>query len=283
MIKRNARYVKDERGVWWWRLANGGRTKAKLLRCEACGNEFPSLDDGQRCCSRKCSGVLRRTGRHRHRCVGCGNSFESEKKEQKFCSHSCAAISAQRNKKATTKGETDLVNANNPHFSLDDQGQWWYRVGKGGPTRAYVETCDECGRNFLASIYHRRRPGERPRCSRSCGIRAAVKRGRKVRSGHLHHAWRGGQRLDRNGYVLILMPNHPSLAGTKRRYVRAHRLVMEQQLGRLLLPNETVHHKNGIKTDNRPENLELWSHGHLGGQRVDERQHCPTCTCFKES
>ena len=49
-----------------------------------------------------------------------------------------------------------------------------------------------------------------------------------------------------------------------------HRYVMEQQLGRELLPDETVRHRSGVKTDNRPENLELWVSKHPKGQRVED-------------
>jgi len=45
---------------------------------------------------------------------------------------------------------------------------------------------------------------------------------------------------------------------------------MEQILGRLLLPNETPHHKNGNRQDNRPENLELWVKVQPAGQRVSD-------------
>lgn len=66
-----------------------------------------------------------------------------------------------------------------------------------------------------------------------------------------------GPTLDGSGYVLVVAP--PGYEGKKRdgNRVLEHRLVMESQLGRPLLPGEIVHHKNNDKTDNRPENLEL--------------------------
>jgi HNH endonuclease len=68
--------------------------------------------------------------------------------------------------------------------------------------------------------------------------------------------------------MMILAPDHPR-AG-QGRYVFEHILVMEEQLGRYLLPNETVHHLNGVRDDNRPENLELWTRPQPTGIRVTD-------------
>ena len=75
-----------------------------------------------------------------------------------------------------------------------------------------------------------------------------------------HPSWKGGRTIDARGYVLLKSRNHPYAKANG--YVCEHRLVMEAKLGRYLLPNEVVHHRNKNKQDNRIENLQLFSsHG----------------------
>lgn len=78
----------------------------------------------------------------------------------------------------------------------------------------------------------------------------------------------GTGRVTVNGYVQLWRPEHPNAWNG---VITEHRLVMSEHLERPLLPDETVHHKNGVRHDNRIENLELRIGAHGQGQSVADR------------
>lgn len=79
---------------------------------------------------------------------------------------------------------------------------------------------------------------------------------------------RGTKAVYDNGYVYVYV-GHPD--NPHKKTMTEHRLVMERMIGRPLFPDENVHHKNGVRHDNRPENLELWSTSQPSGQRIEDK------------
>ena len=122
--------------------------------------------------------------------------------------------------------------------------------------------CSNCGISFQRRVKAERRP--RKFCSRKCQYEYF----RGVNGTY----FLGGRFYNDHGYVLVLKPEHPRTVA--HLYVYEHILVAEQKIGRYLRPNEVVHHLNGIKDDNRPENLEIMDnvqHTHLHHPRGVKR------------
>lgn len=154
------------------------------------------------------------------------------------------------------------------NWKQDKQEVWWYYPpGGNARTRGVVKLCLHCGESFPLIPSRTNKTGNYF-CSRACG--AASNGGFKQARGFKHYNWKGGRKVDKSGYVYLYAPDHPNK--TQHGYVREHRLVMERIVGRYLEPHETVHHINGKRDDNRPENLELWSKAHPAGVRCHSKE-----------
>jgi hypothetical protein len=117
--------------------------------------------------------------------------------------------------------------------------------------------CPTCKKRFYKKRNYSRKYWERQRycsliCSKTWFERGTKPKGRGNRGkrGSENANYRGGRIINKVGYVLVL------LVGTNH-YQYEHRKVMENFLGRKLKRNESIHHINGIRSDNNLENLLL--------------------------
>jgi hypothetical protein len=135
-----------------------------------------------------------------------------------------------------------------------------------------VKHCADCGREFVPSSRHFACPICRSRDICECGAPKMLASRTCIDcyespSGSKNGNWRGGHTYHKKGYRMVAVPGHPR-ARAAGSYVFEHILVMEDHLGRHLLSDETVHHVNGIRDDNRIENLELWVRPQPSGIRA---------------
>lgn len=130
-----------------------------------------------------------------------------------------------------------------------------------------IKHCLICSKE-IKTYPSRVKAGRGKYCSHRCSDQITlIKKGQhfspdtEIKQGSLPHNFKGysfvQSRKQSGVYKLIYFPTHPF--ASKTGYVREHRLVMEKTLGRYLLPNEVVHHKNSDTLDNTIENLQLMS------------------------
>lgn len=276
-MAQEGQYEHDAEGILWYHFSDGRRIRAVLYPCAHCGEEIRTnrgSTQGPKYCSQNCknSALHPPIETLASNCPNCGRQYFGRPK-QVYCSHTCAAAKMHADGDRTTSVEDtpeSLINSDNPRYSQDESGQWWYTPGGSrshNRSRAYIAKCPICSKNFLKPIFHR----DQVHCGKSCArlaIRDEISRKQKGSSGS---NWKGGRRIDHRGYVLLWAPDHPSRANTAKPYVFEHRLVMEKRLGRFLQSHENVHHINGQRDDNRDENLELWSTWQPCGQRVEDK------------
>lgn len=171
-------------------------------------------------------------------CKHCGTVFRPLRSDTAYCSRECwhASIRTSIRPCGCCGAEFKARYAQQQYCSVDCKVK--------ATTKDKTCVCAECGTSF-------QRPHGKARayCSISCSNRAR-KKGMKTPLIHLDGRITGDKVKSTHGYVLV------RVEGKK---IPEHRLVMEQIIGRPLMPGERVHHRNGKRDDNRPENLELWT------------------------
>ena len=202
------------------------RNQQIAVTCIKCGTEVrrsPSViaknKGGKFYCSLACAG--RKSGRPRtkpHRvCPQCSDEFYPTNSGSRFCSKKCYDAFQRRNR--------------------------------------IERTCAHCKRTFGVKLSEERKAtgsstGKGVRfCSKRCESLGKFKRGLD--------RWHNDKplRVNRQGYVYAWQPDHPDAHSNG--WILEHRLVAAQKLGRSLRADEQVHHVNGDKQDNRPENLSV--------------------------
>ena len=272
-----------------------------MRTCLRCKSEFVVTTPNKIYCSKKCYMI----GRHRKRtgkpvdlsfekdssCPVCDKEFSVTGKNfnKIYCSTACCGFSKKRkklnfpiNKNALIVLKTKnclscakefvqkLTTRNQKYCCKKCAANACHRRKKDLPLQLQMIKCNVCDKEF-----RQKRSNNGNYCSFRCKRLASTRKnqGNPVK-GKLKHIWGSGH-INAQGYKVI-SKIHPNARGRKkgvrgRGQILEHTWVMSNYIGRPLRKGETVHHKNGIRNDNRIENLELWSKSHPFGQRVEDK------------
>ena len=181
-------------------------------------------------------------------CQECNKEY-NRKKAKKYCSSICSEKGRKRRNRSNSK-------------------ESYYKI------RKKLRICQECNKEYDRFKSHKY-------CSLIC---EAVSR-RKRNAANSRKKYRIKKGIDPNtpitkkpkgsgwirkdGYKIVYKKNHPNARANGSLF--EHWIVMSEYLGRPLRKGENVHHKNGIRDDNRIENLELWTKSQPAGQRVEDK------------
>lgn len=179
-------------------------------------------------------------------CFTCGESFKKRKRQKEgfsFCSRHCYS-----------KQKIKVLYCKTCNAPIDRRKKYCSR-----------SFCNPCYRKD----YNKRHPEKVEKNRKYITDKVRIKRGlpldhpRLIAKPGEGHKWK-------NGYRCIYKPGYHGRKNKSGRLLE-HIWVMTQHLGRNLFKGENIHHKNGIRDDNRLDNLELWNTSQPSGQRVDDK------------
>jgi len=214
------------------------------VNCKYCGKSFEiseyQFNRGRgKYCNKECYYNDHRVNKI---CNRCGEKFKVVKKRAKISDYKycpkCYGKKIDIKCKYCGKLFRDYEINNRIYCSIDCKN-------KGMMQRKMIK-CKICGKEFELPLS--KTIGRGIYCSNEC-YKISLK-------GDGNPSWRGGKKYC-NEYILIYSPKHSFK--NKKNYIYKHRAVMEKSIGRFLKEEEVVHHINGDKTDNRLENLRLFS------------------------